>query len=194
MGRRKTVAELREALEEAERRETARRNRRVQANRPYRQRGAATDIYYRSMLREQGTNRAVFSTSVDANTVGAAGAILTPTQAGLLTTLTEASGILVGRLRGSGTKPTKISWYFGNATPEVEFTPWQTRWIKFYDVSTGGQSHRSTPFSRTTGDITSTNLRTAFNELFGATGTVRTQALGQRGKATLTFENAPIRL
>jgi len=181
MGRRKTVAELKEALAEAERRETARRNRRVEANRPYRARGTTTNVFYRSMLREQG-NKAIFSTSVDANTLGGTGAILTATDAGLLTTLTQESGILVGSLRGSGTKPTKISWYYGNATPEVEFTPWQTRWIRFYDVSNAGQSHSRTPFSGATGDITSQNLKCW-----------RSLALGEKGKATLTFENAAIR-
>lgn len=201
MGRRKTIAELREALEEAQRREQARATRRVERNRAYRSRGAQTSAFYRSMLRERGNDRAIFQISVDSNTVAApAGAgtqqqsILTVEQAGLLGTLTEGSGVLVGPIRGSGTKPTKISWYFGNSTAEVEWTPWRTRWIRFYDEGPGGQSHRSTPFSRATGDIDVGGLRTAFSALFGPTGTVRQRALGDKGKATLTFENAPIKL
>jgi hypothetical protein len=145
------------------------------------------------MLREQNNDRAVFSTNIDANTVAASNAILTPAEAGLLVELVPTSGILVGNLRGSGTKPTKVSWYYGNATAEVEWTPWQTRWIRFYDQSVGEQSHRSTPFSRTTGDITSDNLKAQFINLFRPTGSKRTLALGKKGKATLTFENARIK-
>jgi hypothetical protein len=153
------------------------------------------------MLRRSGNDRAVFLVTVDANIVAAPGgapgggdSIVTVAQAGLLNEVQPTDGVFVGPIRKSGTKPTKISWYYGNATAVTEFTPWQTRWIRFYDENIGGQSHRSTPFSKATGDITSENLRTGFIELFGPTGTVRQRALGERGKAMLTFENAAIRV
>ena len=190
MGRRRTGAELEGMARIARAREAARRQATIAANRPYRPRGDQTEAFYRSMLRFRGADRLIYGVSVDANTLGAGG-ILSLADAGLMTG-SATGGIFVGSIRGSGIKPTKVSWYFGDATPTVERTAWGSRWIKRYDVSTANQSHRSTPFSEVTGDVDVTALTTRFQSLFGPTGTKKGLALGAKGQATLTFERGNI--
>lgn len=190
MGRRRTGAELEEMARIARAREAARRQATVAANRPYRRRGTQTDAFYRSMLRFRGADRLIYGVSVDANTLGNGG-LLSLSDAGLMASSTTG-GIFVGSIRGSGIKPTKVSWYYGDETPTVERTAWGSRWIKRYDVSTAGQSHRSTPFSDPAGDISVTGLTTRFQALFGPGGTKRNATLGAGGQATLTFERGNV--
>jgi hypothetical protein len=191
MSRRRTGAELEEMARIARAREAARRQATIDANRPYRPRGDQTAAFYRSMLRVDGTDRIVYGVSIDAETVGAGG-LLTLADAGLMAGSSGTGNIYAGSIKGSGVRPTRVAWYYGDATPTVVRTSWGSRWIKKYDISTGNQSHRSTPFSEVTGDIDVTTLKTRFLTLFGPTGSKRTSALGEKGKATLTFERGSI--
>jgi hypothetical protein len=143
-------------------------------------RGTATTAYYRSLLLQDGTDPLIFSTSVPAATL----ALLPATDAGLLLTLgtTDVSQ----RLRGSGVKPTKVSWYQGDPTPRYESSPWNTRYARYYSAGT----HKSSPFSKATGTLEANDLRTRFNTLFGEGGTRRSLLGAINGRASITFERA----
>jgi hypothetical protein len=147
------------------------------------QRGDTTQLFYRSLSLVDGTDPLIFRTDVRTATLG----IVSAAQAGLKTTLANTEAALP--LRGSGLVPTKLQWYKGDATPSVQRTAWNTHWTRYYQTNT----HHSMPFSRATGSFTAHDLTTAFNALFGATGTVRDGALGTKnGRANLTLERAPI--
>lgn len=147
-------------------------------------RGAATPLYYRSMLLKAGTNPLIYSVSVDNDTLTGVSAA----EAGLMTTL--GAGEVALRLRGSGVKPTKLHWMRGDATPVKVRTDWNTSWTRYY--SAGGGSHKSIPFSRATGVITPDELQDAFDGLFGGAGTKRSLLGTANGRAYLEFERAPI--
>ncbi len=152
-----------------------------------RSRGAATTVYYRSLLFVDGTDSRLFSTSVDADTL----AVVSATQAGLLTTAPANTAIF--NLRGSGVTPTKIHWMKGAATPSVERTAWESQWIKYYEGNRNDniRSHYSMPFSRSSGAFDAQDLMTAFETIFN--GTRRAELLGSaNGRAYITFEKAPI--
>lgn len=140
--------------------------------------------YYRSLLIKQGTDEAVYKVSVKQAAIN----LVSLAEAGLPETVANTIFPLV--MRGSGVKPSQIHWYKGDATPTASRTPWQSRVIRYYD-KTGPQSHYSMPFSRATGAFTPTDLKTAFNALFG--GTKRASLLGTaNGRAYLELETAPI--
>lgn len=145
-------------------------------------RGASTSVFYRSLLIRDGTEARVFSTQARAEAL----TIVSAAQAGLLTT--APANTTPQPIRGSGVKPTRIHWYRGAATATRERSAWNTSWNKYYQDGT----HASLPFSRTTGVFDAADLVEAFNGLFGASGSVRAQALGaQNGRAHITFERAP---
>lgn len=141
-----------------------------------------TEKFYRSLTKQVGTDRVIYRVQVsDASLL-----LMTPAQAGLLDEITAAQ--VAFSLRGSGVQPSKANWYKGDATPVAQRTPYNTRWIRYYDT-TGTQSHHSVPFSRANTLFTSTDLENAFSAFFS--GDTKTNLLGQNnGRAYLTFEKA----
>lgn len=148
-------------------------------------RGASTRLIYHSLILRNGTDPSPFYVNV----LNANLALITATEAGLATT--PASGESPLPIRGTGVKPSKISWYRGDATPVRKRTAWNSSYTKYYD-STGGRSHYSMPFSDTTGTFDADDLRTKFDALFGASGTKRAQLGTANGRAQLTLEYVPI--
>lgn len=145
-------------------------------------RGASTDVFYRSLLIRDGLESRVYKTQARAEAL----TIVSAAQAGLLTA--APTNVTPQPVRGSGLRPTRIHWYRGAATATRERSPWNTSWNKYYQEGT----HASLPFSRASGAFDAADLVEAFNGLFGASGTVRAQALGaQNGRAHITFERAP---
>lgn len=145
------------------------------------QRGASTDLFYRSLLQRAGTDALIYKVSVLNSTL----ALVSAAQAGLMTTL--ASGEIALRVRGSGVKPTKLHWYKGDGTPTRQRSQWGTSWTRYYD-STAGQSHFSIPFSKATGIFDGGDLQDAFEALFGASGSRRALLGASNGRAYVTFE------
>ncbi|UBF28326.1 hypothetical protein K9N68_10845 [Kovacikia minuta CCNUW1] len=148
-------------------------------------RGAATDVFYRSLLQKFGTNPAVYRIAVDNDTLSK----VTATEAGLKTTL--ASDEVPLRIRGSGVKPTRVHWFAGDPTPTVQRTAWNTKWVRYYSTA-GDQSHYSVPFSKASGTVTPDDLQDAFDGLFGAGGSKRALLGAANGRAYLEFERAPV--
>lgn len=145
------------------------------------QRGASTDLFYRSLLQRSGTDSLIYKVSVLDSTLSRISAV----QAGLKTTLGADEVAL--RLRGSGLKPTRMHWYRGKTTPTRERSPWNTSWTQYYD-ETGGQSHFSIPLSKATGVFDGGDLLDAFEGLFGPTGTQRALLGATNGRAYVTME------
>ena len=103
-------------------------------------RGATVDLFYRSLFVRNGTDPQVFRVTVDAETVdtgGESGGLIPLANLGLLESPPENTFPLP--LRGSGMKPSRASWYTGDATPRYERTEWQTSWGRYYQRG----SHRS---------------------------------------------------
>jgi hypothetical protein len=182
MGRQLTVEQLERKLDIAKRRRAAKEADRVANPKPYKPRPEQTLLYYRSVY----DNDVYFRVYVNSETLAL---FTSPTEVGLLATL--PSGATALSVRGSGTKPSMLKWYFGDATPQVIATAWGSRYIKNYDPK-NGQSHRSIPFSVSTGAFALDDLLTKFNGLFGATGS-KLALLGDRGQAELIPERMPIR-
>ena len=147
-------------------------------------RGASTTLYYRSLLLKAGAEPLIFAVNVDNDTL----ANVSAAEAGLKTTL--GAGEVSLRLRGSGVKPTRIHWMRGDATPTVQRTAWNTKWVKYYQAGAG--SHRSVPVSEATGAITPDDIQQRFDELFGPTGSKRGLLGTANGRAYIEFERAPI--
>lgn len=158
------------------------------ANRPARpagtavnSRGAATDVYYRSVTMVSGTEHLIYRTSVQNRTL----ALLSATDAGLKTTL--AGTEVANRLKGSGVKPARAHWFGGDATPTVQTSPWGSNWTRYYSTA-GEQSHFSIPLSQATGVFSANDLADKFNALFGPGGTKRSLLGTANGRAYLEPE------
>lgn len=151
---------------------------------PINERGASTDLFYRSLTLTDGTNPLIFRVQVLNDTL----ALVPATDLGLLETL--GAGEIALRLRGSGVKPTKIHWYEGTATPQRTTTPWGSSVSRYYENT--GKSHYSAPFSERTGTFTASALRNDFEDLFGVGGTRRTLLGTKHGRAWMELEQAPV--
>lgn len=143
-------------------------------------RGPSTTVYYRSLLLQSGIDPLIFQTSVPNATL----ALFPVADAGLLLTLTATD--IAQRLRGSGVKPTRVSWYQGDPTPRSETSPWGTSYSRYYQPGT----NKSSPFSKATGTLEANDLRTRFNTLFGDGGTRRSLLGASNGRASIVFEVA----
>ena len=166
---------------EANRRETYFRNRTpTPPTGTVNSRGPQTTVYYRSLLLREGTESIVFVTNVDNEAL----ALVSAANAGLLTT--APTGSSPRPLRRSGVKPSRISWYRGDATPTRQTTAWQTSYIRY--STAGDRSHYSVPFSQASGVFDAGDLVDRFNQLFGAGGTGRTALGTANGRASLTLE------
>ena len=148
-------------------------------------RGAATDLFYRSLNMRNGTDPVIYRVSVYNSTLQR----VTATQLGLMTALGGTDVAL--RLRGSGVKPSKIHFYRGRTNPIRTTTPWGSRVSQYHDDQ-GGQSHFSAPFSRATGAFTGADLQDAFEDLFGPTGSARAQLGAANGRAWLELEQVSL--
>lgn len=144
-------------------------------------RGAATDLFYRSLNLRTGADPVIFRVSVFNDTLQRVNA----TNLGLMNTLSSSEIAL--RLRGSGVKPTRLHWYRGRTTPVRTTTPWGTR-VSNYADNQGGQSHFSAPFSKASGTISGSEISERFESLFGPSGSVRAQMGAQNGRAWLELE------
>lgn len=144
-------------------------------------RGATTDAFYRCMTLSSGATPLIVGVKVRNDVIG----MLTLAQLGLGAAL--GAGEVALRQRGSGIKPTKIHWYAGDTTPTRVTTPWGSKWNKYYADKT-----YSAPFSKATGAVTATDLRDAFDALFGGSGTERALLGTENGRAWLELEQAPI--
>lgn len=143
-------------------------------------RGASTTVYYRSLLLQAGVDPLIFQTSVANSTL----ALLPVTDSGLLLTLGATD---VSRpIRNSGVKPTRVAWYQGDPTPRTARSAWNTSYSRYYIPGT----NRSTPFSKATGTLDASDLRTRFNTLFGEGGSRRSLLGASNGKASIVFEVA----
>lgn len=151
------------------------------ASGPIEGRGAATDLYYRSLSLTNGSDPLIFVVKVPTATLG----LISATQLGLPTALT--AGQVGLRLRGSGVKPSKVHWFAGDATPTRQSTPWGSSWAKYY-----ADKSYSAPFSRATGLFNASDLRDAFEALFGTGGTERALLGAANGRAWLELEQAAI--
>lgn len=139
-----------------------------------------TSAFYRSLLNKNGTEHLFFKVAPANAAVG----LISIAQAGLLTTLPVNT--VAQNMRGSGLKPSKISWYKGDATPVAERTPYNTRWIRYYSTA-GTQSHFSVPFSRAAAEFDAQDLITAYQTIF--TGGGRDTLLGTvNGRSQLFLE------
>lgn len=145
------------------------------------QRGASTDLFYRSLTLTDGTNPLIFQVSVPDDTLQ----LLSATQLGLL----EALGVddVALRLRGSGIKPSRVHWYAGAATPTRSRTAWGTSVVKYYDDRV-----YSAPFSQRVGTFSAQDLRTNFDALFAPGGTERALLGARNGRAWLDLEASPM--
>ena len=182
MGRIKPAYYYQRQLTIAEARDTYRRTNPPSANPgPIEGRGATTDLFYRSLSLTNGAEPIMFNVKVPNETLG----LVSATQLGLVESL--ASSEVALRLRGSGVKPTKIHWYAGDPTPVRVSTPWGSKWSKYYD-----DKHYSAPFSRRTGVFNASDLRDAFEGLFGNGGTERALLGTRNGRAWLELEQAAI--
>lgn len=147
---------------------------------PIASRGATVDRFYRSMTLLSGAAPIIFGVKVPVATE----TLVTAAQLGLMTVL--GAGEVALRLRGSGVKPSKICWYAGDTTPTRESSPWGSKWNKYY-----ADKHYSAPFSRASGTVTATELRQAFEALFGTGGSKRGLLGPANGRAWLELESAP---
>lgn len=146
-------------------------------------RGDTTELYYRSLIQKAGTAHLIYAVNVRDTTLG----LVTAAQAGLKTSLGNGETAL--RVRGSGLKPTKVSWYKGRATAIRRPSAWQTSVSIYHQAGT----HRSIPFSKATGEFTPDDVQAAFTALFGPTGSLRTELLGDiNGRAHITWETASV--
>lgn len=143
-------------------------------------RGPATNVYYRSLLLSNGIDPLIFQTTVPNSTLS----LLPVTDSGLLTSI--AATEVAQRLKGSGIKPSRVSWYQGDPTPRTEQSAWNTRYARYYTPGT----NKSSPFSKATGTIDASDLRTRFNTLFGEGGPRRSLLGATNGRAQFVFEVA----
>lgn len=153
---------------------------------PINQRGASTDLYYRSLLLLDGNsaplifkvtapNDALSLIGATADVAGGSAAV------GLKETLDVGEAALP--IRGSGVSPSRIHWYEGATTPQRTSTPWGTRVSKYYEDRV-----YSLPISERTGVFTARNLMADFQGLFGSGGTKRALLGLKNGRAWLDFE------
>lgn len=171
--------------QQAEARENFFRNRVPPESSTIESKGPATEVYYRSLLLNDGTNPLIFRTSVDNVTLN----LVTAGEAGLMTTL-GADDIALP-LRGSGVRPTRVQWYRGTTTPVRRRTDWGTSVARYYDTQ-GGRSHFSIPFSRASGAFQSDEILAAFTGLFGPGGSKRGVLGGSNGRAAIQWERAVV--
>lgn len=143
-------------------------------------RGPSTTAYYRSLLLQSGVDPLIFQTSVPNATL----ALLPVTDSGLL--LTIGANDVAQRLKGSGIKPSRVSWYQGDPTPRNANSAWNTSYARYYTPG----SNKSSPFSKATGTLDASDLRTRFNTLFGAGGSRRSLLGASNGRASFVFEVA----
>jgi len=143
-------------------------------------RGPSTTVYYRSLLLQSGTDPLIFQTSVSNATLS----LFPVTDSGLLLSITATD--VAQRLKGSGIKPSRVSWYQGDPTPRNETSPWNTRYARYYTPG----SNKSSPFSKATGTLDASDLRTRFNTLFGSGGSRRGLLGASNGRASFVFEVA----
>lgn len=179
MGRRRPSWYYTRQAQEAQARETFLQNYAgPPANTIVEQRGASTDLFYRSLSLVSGTEHTEFIVQVPNTTL----AQVTAAEAGLLTTTTGAPL----KIRGSGVKPSRAHWYQGDPTPRYETSRWNTSYIRYYSRGT----HKSVPFSIATGLFDADALRDAFSGLFGPSGTKRALLGATNGRAYLELEVA----
>ena len=145
------------------------------------QRGASTDLFYRSLTMTDGTNPLIFQVSVLEATLQ----LVDATQLGLLETLGVDEVAL--RMRGSGIKPSRVHWYEGATTPTRSRTPWGTSVAKYYEGSV-----YSAPFSQRVGVFSAQDLRANFDALFGPGGSERALLGTRNGRAWLELESSPM--
>lgn len=182
MGRRKPYWYLKQQADEAQKREESRRAARVANPKAYHKRPDQSELYYRSLF----FNTRIYKVEVNSQTLTLFGGA---EAAGLLAA--PPSGIVPITARGSGLKPTKFSWYYGDDTPVPRTTSYGTRWVKFYDVNQG-QSHRSISVSDTTAVVSLTTIINKFETFFNTTNGTKKALLGARGQATLEVERTRV--
>lgn len=145
------------------------------------ERGASTDLFYRSLNMREGTDHLTYKVSVLNTTLS----LMSATDSGLVTNL--PANTIALNMRGSGVKPTRLHWYKGATTPTRKRSPWGTSWVKYYDEA-GGRSHYSVPFSRATGVFDGGDLQGQFEALFGPGGSKRGLLGTKNGRAYFEFE------
>lgn len=185
MGRIKPAWEYERLAAERKRREDYLKNKPRSTNTAVQGRDEVTR-YYRSALLKDGTNHELYKIRVDNAALTLLGAGRTPAL-GLLTAVPE--GEIAMRLRGSGLKPSRISWYKGAASPVASTTPWGTRVSRYYDRQ-GNRSHYSAPISKGTGAFTLADVVTAFNTIVANDTTTLLGA--ENGRAWLDLETVAI--
>lgn len=175
MGRILTAAELEERARIARRREQLRAQRTREANRPYRARPPRTTYFVHSVTRPN----TILTVSASERSIAAIGGLAAIN--GLATAPGNSAPL---NARTAGIPLATINWYFGDANPEPQRTPWDTRWIRYYDA-TGGQSHFRVPVGIATTSEGLDDLILLFTSLFnGAQGQTR---LGENGRAYLAI-------
>jgi hypothetical protein len=148
---------------------------------PIADRGATTDLFYRSLTLTNGADPVIFGIKVPDATL----ALVSAAQLGLLTAL--GAGDVSLRLKGSGVKPSKVHWYAGNTAPTRVRTAWGSTWSKYYD-----DKSYSAPISKTTGVFSASDLRDAFEAMFRSGGSERALLGTRNGRAWLELEQANI--
>lgn len=185
MGRIKPAWYYEKQATEAKAREEFYRNRKPTDSTTVKKRSRRS-MFYRSLFLKNGTEASYLKVSVSE----AALSLLSAANAGLLAELPE--GKFAYPIRGTGIKPTMISWYKGATTATAKKTSWGSRWIQYYD-KTGDQSHYSLPYSLTTGNVTAAALRAGFDGLFNSNDGTQKSLLGEdNGRAWLDLESVPL--
>ncbi len=151
------------------------------------ERGATTQLYYRSLFKKLGTTHLMYVVNVLTSTLTKAPAsylgLLTDTE---YTNLAPEAKISFP-IRGSGVKYSKVSWYAGAASPTQVLTAWNTRYNRYYEADTPGtQTHYSAPISVAGGPFDAKDVKAAFELLVKDK---KSAMLGTKnGRAQLTLE------
>ena len=173
MSRRRTASDYEELARIARRREQLRAQRNRERNRPYRARPPRTTYFIRSVT-ERDIILTVSASDRSIQQIGGISAVN-----GLAT---APAGTTPLSSRSTNIPLATINWYFGDASPEPQMTPWDTRWIRYYDA-TAGQSHFRVPVGIQNATDGLDELIVLFNNLFdGQDGETR---LGENGRAYL---------
>lgn len=185
MGRIKPAWYYEKQATEAKAREEFYRNRKPTDSTTVKKRSRRS-MFYRSLFLKNGAEASYLKVSVSE----AALTLLTEESSGLLAELPDKK--FAYPIRGTGIKPTMISWYKGAATATAKKTTWGSRWIQYYD-KTGDQSHYSLPFSLKTGDVTASALQAGFDGLFNSKDGSKKNLLGDdNGRAWMDLESVPL--
>jgi len=184
MAKPRTAAQLEELLKKARTRETAKAAARAATPKPYAPREPRMKVYAKSFV--DNDLYIEVPTNIETLTMICGG--VTASQLNTLGLVdTVPAGKASAPLKGNHSKIFYGLIIHGIGTPVEKVTPWNTRWVKFYDKD-GGQSHRKFPM----GFDDSALAIAAFDGLFNKTTGTKNTLIRKHGEGYLMIGKSAI--